>query len=70
MWNIFVHTQKWINQISYQESNLIDRPLPQNCKLPTLYWHHVVLHTVYLIQIHLVAIIMVPPVVVIVDGLY
>ena len=38
---IYTYT-KWISQISYQESNLIDRPLPQNCKLPTLYWHHVV----------------------------
>ena len=65
MWNIFVHTQKWINQISYQESNLTERPLSQNCKLPTSCWHHTVLHTVNLIQIHITAIEMIPLVAVI-----
>ena len=52
---------KWIRQISYQESNLTERPLSQNCKLPTSCWHHTVLHTVNLIQIHITAIKMVPP---------
>ena len=47
---------KWIRQISYQESNLTERPLSQNCKLPTSCWHHTVLHTVNLIQIHITAI--------------
>jgi len=56
---------KWIRQISYQESNLTERPLSQNCKLPTSCWHHTVLHTVNLIQIHITAIEMIPLVAVI-----
>ena len=50
---------KCISQISYQENNLTERPLPQNCKVPTSCWCHAVLHTVNLIQIHITEIKMV-----------
>ena len=66
MWNIFIsyiHTQNGLAKSLIKR--LIDRPLSNNCKSPTLCWHHAVLQTVNLIQIHLTAIITEPLIVVI-----
>ena len=58
MWNIFIsyiHKQNGLAKSLIKR--LIDRPLSNNCKSPTLCWHHAALQTVNLIQINLIAII-------------
>ena len=61
----YVHTQNGLAESLIKRVKLIARPLLQNCKLPTSCWHHAVLQTVNLIQIHLTAVITAPPVAVI-----
>ena len=54
MRNIFIsyiHTQNGIAKSLIKR--LIDKPLSKNCKLPISCWHHAVLQTINLIQIHL-----------------
>jgi len=66
MWNIFISYIRTQNGLAkYLIKRLIDRPLSKNCKSPTSCWHHAVLQTVNLIQIHLTAVITAPPVAVI-----
>jgi len=50
-----VHTQNGLIESLIKRIKWIARPLLQNCKLPTSYWVHTVLHAVALIQLRPIA---------------